>query len=86
MTVPTGASEAVAVVTDTDSARAQREESASPLKPNVATLSRSLNEVSLEVWCLSAARQSVRWVGEYGCRHEVNRTCEQHENRDKASR
>ena len=44
-----GACVAVAVVTVTHSARAQRDERASPRKPKVATLSRSANDVSLEV-------------------------------------
>ena len=54
MTVPTGASAAVAVVTETDSARAQSEESASPRKPNVVTASRSVKDESLDVWCFNA--------------------------------
>ena len=55
ITVPTGASAAVAVVTETEWARAQREERASPRKPKVVTDSRSEKEASLEVWCLRAA-------------------------------
>ena len=49
MTVPTGASAAVAVVTDTESERAHREDRASPRKPKVVTVSRSEKEASLEV-------------------------------------
>jgi hypothetical protein len=47
-----GTSEAVAVVTVTDSLNAHREEIASPRKPKVDTVVRSSNEDSLEVWCL----------------------------------
>ena len=42
-------------MTETESARAQREERASPRKPKVVTDWRSEKEASLEVWCLSAA-------------------------------
>ena len=45
----------MAVVTETESARAQREERASPRKPKVVTEWRSEKEASFEVWCLSAA-------------------------------
>ena len=42
-------------MTETEWARAQREERASPRKPKVVTDSSSEKEASLEVWCLSAA-------------------------------
>ena len=43
------------MVTETELARAQREERASPRKPKVVTDWRSEKEAILEVWCLSAA-------------------------------
>ena len=63
ITVPIGASEAVAVVTVTDSLRAHKEETASPLKPNVETVVRSSNEDSLEVWCFRPVKGEIlRWA------------------------
>jgi hypothetical protein len=52
--VPTGAEEAVAVVTETFSHTAHKEESASPRNPKVRTVVRSENEASLDVWCFKA--------------------------------
>jgi hypothetical protein len=46
---PIGVSAAVAVVTDRDSQIEQRDERASPLKPNVDREVREVNEVSFEV-------------------------------------
>lgn len=43
------------VVTVTEELRAQRDERASPLNPNVETVPRSSKDVSLDVWCFIAA-------------------------------
>lgn len=53
MTVPMGASNAVAVVTVTDSLMAHNDEIASPRNPNVTTDVRPSKDASLDVWCFS---------------------------------
>lgn len=53
--VPTGASEDVAVTISTDVLSAHSDDKASPLNPNDVTASRSLNELSFDVWCLRPA-------------------------------
>lgn len=54
----TGAVSEVAVQIVTSSLKAQREERASPLKPNERTELRSENVSSLDVWCLRASEMS----------------------------
>lgn len=44
----------VAVVTDSDSESAHSDDSASPRKPKVRTVVRSVNVDSFDVWCFSA--------------------------------
>ena len=55
-TVPLGASSAVAVVIVTASQSEHNEARASPLNPNVVIDVKSVNSLSLEVWCFNPCK------------------------------